>query len=195
MSPTVRSEARRRLERYLEDRASLDPNVVPVVANLAARDGDEALYDRYLERKRASAADDPEEEERFLFALASFEAPHLIDRTLELTFTDDVRPQDRAFVVARLLGGRASRLAAWRFVRDGWNDRILSMDPMLRQYVIRAMAQLTPVETADEVGAFLAARVTDETRETTAQACEQLRIDAAAVRRLAPELSAALTAR
>ena len=72
---TVRAEARRRLERYLDDRSTLDPNLVPVVAGLAARDGDGALYERYLARKRASAADDPEEEERFLFALTSFEAP------------------------------------------------------------------------------------------------------------------------
>ncbi len=34
--------------------------------------------------------------------------------------------------------------------------------------------------------------MTDETRETTAQAREQLRIDAAAVARLGPELTAAL---
>ncbi|TMA82414.1 MAG: hypothetical protein E6J72_02850, partial [Deltaproteobacteria bacterium] len=50
------------------------------------------------------------------------------------------------------------------------------MDPMLRQYVIRGMAQLTPATLAPEVGAFLEAHVTGETRETTAQAREQLRI-------------------
>lgn len=188
----VRAEARRRLERYVADRTTLDPNLVPTVAGLAARDGDAALWDRYLERKRASAADDPEEEERFLFALTSFEDPSLVERTLALTFTDDVRPQDRAFVLARLLGSRHSRLAAWRFVRDEWDTRVLTMDPMLRQYVIRGMAQLTPAAVAREVGEFLAAHVTDETRETTAQAREQLRIDAAARERIAAELSAAL---
>ena len=163
-----------------------------VVAGLAARDGDAALYDRYLARKRTSAADDPEEEERFLFALTSFEDPGLVERTLALTFTDDVRPQDRAFVLARLLGTRHSRDTAWRFVRDQWTTRILTMDPMLRQYVIRGMAQLTPAPIADEVGAFLEAHVTDETRETTAQAREQLRIDAAASMRIASELTTAL---
>ncbi len=188
----VLDEAPRRLGRYLDDRATLDPNLVPVVANLAARGGDGALYDRFLERKRASSQD-PEEEERFLYALASFEDPALVRRTLDLAFTDDVRPQDRAFVLARLLGGRASRLAAWAFVRDNWDARILTMDPMLRQYVIRGMAALTPV--AGEVGEFLAAHVTDETRETTAQAREQLRIDAAARARITPELTAVLAAR
>jgi puromycin-sensitive aminopeptidase len=185
----LRDEARRRLERYFDDRATLDPNLVPVVVGLAARDGDAALYDRYLERKRASAAADPEEEERFLNALTSFEDPRLVERTLALTFSDDVRPQDRAFVLARLLGARHSRIAAWVFVRDGWDARVLTMDPMLRQYVIRGLAQLTPASLAGEVGAFLQDRVTDETRETTAQASEQLRIDAAASARIAPDLT------
>ncbi len=190
--PAVVAETRVRLERYLTDRRTLDPNLVPTVAVLTARDGDPGLYERYLARKRASALDDPEEEERFLFALASFEDPALVARTLALTFTDDVRPQDRAFVLARLLGGRATRLAAWAFVRDHWDARILTMDPMLRQYVIRALASLTPAAVASEVGDFLAAHVTDETRETTAQAREQLRIDAAAVQRMAPALARAL---
>jgi hypothetical protein len=69
------------------------------------------------------------------------------------------------------------------------------MDPMLRQYVIRGLAQLTLAGLADEVSAFLEAHVTDETRETTAQAREQLRIDAAAARRIAVEFGAALRAR
>jgi puromycin-sensitive aminopeptidase len=190
--PAVLAEARCRLERYLADRSTLEPNLVPVVATLVARDGDAALYDRFLERKRTSAADDPEEEERFLYALASFEAPDLVARTLALTFTEDVRAQDRAFVLSRLLGGRASRHAAWEFVRDGWDERVLPMDPMLRQYVIRGMATLTSAALAGPVGEFLAAHVTDDTRETTAQAREQLRIDAAAVARMGPELTAAL---
>ena len=188
----VIAEARRRLERYLVDRAALEPNLVPVVANLVARDGDAALYERFLDRKRTSAADDPEEEERFLYGLASFENPDLISRTLALTFSDDVRPQDRAFVLSKLLGARASRFQTWEFVRDNWKDRILTMDPMLRQYVIRGMATLTPASIAGTVGEFLMRHVTDDTRETTAQACEQLRIDAAAVARMGPELTAAL---
>jgi len=193
--PAILAEARARLERYLEDRTAVDPNLAPVVAGLAARAGGAALYERYLERKRAASAGDPEEEERFLLALTSFEDPALVARTLELTFTDDVRPQDRAFVLAYLLGGRHARLAAWAFVRDHWDARILTMDPMLRQYVIRAMGGLTPAAVAGEVDAFLAAHVTEDTRETTAQAREQLRIDTAACAAIAPALTASLASR
>jgi puromycin-sensitive aminopeptidase len=189
--PAVVAEANARLARYLTDPASLDANLASAVVGIAARHGDAALYQRYLERKRA-AANDPEEEQRFLVGLTAFEDAELVDRSLALTLTDEVRPQDRAHLYARLLGSRAARTAAWQFVRQRWDDLAGRLDPMLQQNIVRALAQLTPAPMADEVLAFLPARATDETRETVAQTIEQLRIDAAVCRRLTPAVGAAL---
>lgn len=187
----VRADARRRLERYLLDRSSLDPNLASVVVGLAGRDGDAALYERYLDRKR-SAKTDPEEEQRFLLALTAFELPELIQRTLDLALGTEVRAQDRTFLLAGLLGRRASRAAAWAFVREQWDRLAALMDPMLLQNLIRALGQLTPEPVATEVRGFLAPRARDETHETIAQVTEQLAIDAAACARLQPALAAAL---
>jgi puromycin-sensitive aminopeptidase len=190
----VRAEARRRLEQYLIDRTSLDANLASVVVGLAARDGDGALYERYLERKRG-AATDPEEEQRFLLALAAFEVPDLIQRTLEFALGSEVRSQDRTFLLAGLLGRRASRLTAWDFVRAHWEQLAKLMDPMLLQNLIRGLGQLTFEPIATQVREFLLPRATEETKETIAQVTEHLAIDAAAVARLEPALSAALAAR
>ena len=184
-------EACRRLMRYLEDPSSIDPNLASVVVSIAARCGDAALYQRYLERKRA-ATSDPEEEQRFLFGLTAFERAELVQRTLSLTVSDEVRPQDRAHLFARLLGTRPSRLAAWQFVRDNWTQIVERLDPMLQQNIIRALAQLTPEPIASEVRAFLPPRSTDETRETIGQTVEQLTIDAAVCQRLTPAVTAVL---
>jgi aminopeptidase N len=184
-------EACRRLMRYLEDPSSIDPNLASVVVSIAARCGDAALYQRYLERKRA-ATSDPEEEQRFLFGLTAFERAELVQRTLSLTVSDEVRPQDRAHLFARLLGTRPSRLAAWQFVRDNWTQIVERLDPMLQQNIIRALAQLTPEPIASEVRAFLPPRSTDETRETVSQTVEQLTIDAAVCQRLTPAVTAVL---
>lgn len=191
-STTIRREARQRLERYWSDPKSLDPNLVSVVANISALDGDAALYERYLERKR-QASTDPEEEYRFLLALASFEQPALIQRTLELTFSDEVRVQDCPSLLAALLGRRQSRPAAWKFVRARWQTLTEILDPMLVQNLIRALGQVTYQPAAAEVCSFLQDHVREETRETTAQVCEQLRLDALAVERLRSELPRALT--
>ena len=187
----VVAEANRRLAAYLEDPRSIDPNLASVVVSIAARSGDAALYERYIERKRA-AASDPEDEQRFLFGLTAFERPDLVRRTLALTVSDEVRPQDRAHLFARLLGSRVSRLAAWEFIRDHWAEITQRLDPMLQQNVIRALAQVTPEPAASEVRAFLPPRTTDETRETVSQTVEQLTIDAGVCQRLTPAVTAAL---
>ena len=188
----VRDEARVRLEKYFADSTALDPNVVSVVASIAAIDGDAALFDQYVKRKR-QATSDPEEEQRFLLALGAFDDAELMARALALTMTDEVRPQDRTFLLANLLGRRASRRIGWQFVRDHWEELSSTMDPMLMQGLIRATSQLTDPSMAEEVSTFLAMRETAQTKETIAQAREQLRIDAATVARLRPALAAALS--
>ena len=190
-APALRQEAMRRAQRYLGNPSSLDPNLASVVVGLAARDGDAGLYDRYVERKH-SASTDPEEEQRFLLSLTAFEAPALIQRTLDLTLTDEVRAQDRALLFGGLFSRRAARPLTWQFVRTHWQGLTKLMDPMLLQNLVRGLGQLTYEPAATEARAFLEANVTEESRETTAQVTEQLSIDAAAVQRLQPALRQAL---
>lgn len=187
----VTAAATERLERYLSAPGSLDPNLASTVVAMAARAGDAGLYQRYLEHRRAAAAD-PEDEQRFLFGLAAFERPELVERTLALTLTEEVRPQDRPHLLARMLGNRSTRLPAWTFVRDRWPELVGALDPMLQQNLIRALSQVTPEPSAGDVRTFLAAHGSEATNETIAQAVEQLAIDAAACRRLAAEMTAAL---
>lgn len=189
---SVRVTAREQLEKYFGDSSLIDPNLASVVAALAARDGDHELYERYLARKR-QAVTDPEEEERFLYALTAFENAELIQRTLELAMTDDVRSQDRAFVLASLLARRVSRDTAWQFVRDHWDEIAKSIDPMMLQGLLRSFGHLTHEPVATEVRQFLVPRITDQTRETIAQVDERLRIDSATVTRLVKTLEAALS--
>jgi len=136
-----------------------------------------------------------ERKQRFLLALSAFEVPALIRRTLDLAVSGEVRAQDRTFLLAGLLGRRAARLTAWAFVRDRWAELAKLMDPMLMQNLIRGLGQLAFEPVASEVRAFLAPRATEGTRETIAQVSEHLGIDAAAVTRLQPALTAALQRR
>ena len=106
-----------------------------------------------------------------------------------------MRAQDRAFLLAGLLARRASRSAAWAFVRARWDELAALMDPMLLQNLIRALGQLTYEPAASEVRDLIAAHGSDETRETVAQVTEHLGIDAAAVVRLQPALATALKGR
>src|SRR5262249_56474790 len=101
-APDVLAEARRRLDAYLVDRSTLEPNLAEPVVGLAARIGNSALYDRY--REVAAAARTPQEQRRFLLNLASFRIPDGVQRTLDALLTPEIPTQDVAFLLMRLFG-------------------------------------------------------------------------------------------
>src|SRR5207247_2066878 len=117
-APAVLAEARRRLDAYLADRNALEPNLADPVVALAARVGDEALYERY--RAAVAAAATPQERRRFLLGLGSFRTPAARERTLAALLTPEIPTQDVAFLLMRLLGNPAARGAAWRFMTRRW---------------------------------------------------------------------------
>ena len=77
--------------------AIVDPNVLPALIAVLAHAGDQARYEAFLERFRAAAT--PQEEQRYLYALAGFQQPALVEQTLARTINGEIRTQDAPFVV------------------------------------------------------------------------------------------------
>jgi len=118
--PEVIDRARQFVRNLLDDPRSVDPSLADTMIHIAARSGDEALYNTYLSRVRR--ARDGQEKYRFLMGLVSFKSPALVRRTIELTLTDVVRPQDATSIVGKLLGNPDSAEAAWDVVRERWKE-------------------------------------------------------------------------
>jgi hypothetical protein len=91
------------------------------VLRTAAASGDRALYDRYA-AQLAKVKGTPEEYYRFLNALAWFQEPALVQRTLEFAVSSEVRTQDGPTLIALLLSSRDSRDAAWTFTKGRWAE-------------------------------------------------------------------------
>ena len=53
--------------------------------------------------RRFKTAQTPQEETRYLFALANFRLPELIDRTLDLTINGEVRTQNSPYLMRGIL--------------------------------------------------------------------------------------------
>jgi hypothetical protein len=66
----------------------------------------------------------PQEQLRYLFALARFRDPELFDRLLASCLTDDVRPQDGPFLLATATTNRDLGDRAWRFIAEHWDQAI-----------------------------------------------------------------------
>jgi puromycin-sensitive aminopeptidase len=168
--PAIQREAAARYQ----DAARLDPNVLPAVINVLAHVGDSARYDEFLKRFRAAAT--PQEEQRYLYALAAFRQPALIQQTLERTINGEIRTQDAPFVARALLMGVYAREQAWTFVKANWD----TMDRLYPKHGLRRMAEgvigLATPELEREVHEFFASRKIDFGGKTLEQYLEQLRV-------------------
>jgi len=154
--------------------ADVDPNVLPAVIGVLAHAGDSARYDEFLKKFRSATT--PQEEQRYLYALAAFRQPELVSQTLNRTTNGEFRTQDAPFVVRALLTSVHGRELAWEFVKTSW-------DTMERQYPkagLRRLAEgvigLATPELERDVHAFFKARRPEFGGKTLEQYLEQLRI-------------------
>ena len=118
--PEVLAQARTFAHQYVADPLAIDPSMANTVVNLAALEGDAALYDEFLAATKTARA--PEEYYRFLYALARFSDPALLTRTLEYALTPDVRGQDFGSLLGAVMTNPAGTDLAWNFAREHWAE-------------------------------------------------------------------------
>jgi puromycin-sensitive aminopeptidase len=180
-APAVLNEARRRLDGYLADRGSLEPNLADAVAGLAARVGDEALYDRY--REVASAARTPQEQRRFLLCLPMFRTRETIRRTLRSLLTPEVPTQDVAFLLMRMFANPVGGPEAWAHVMRHWSGLRRRVPPLMLARLVDATPALREPRYARELRAFFKEHPLPEAARALKQASERFRLNAELRRR------------
>ena len=75
-------------------------------------------YEDFLERFRHARS--PQEEQRYLYALAGFRQAELLTQTLQRTLDGEIRSQDAPYVVRAILASVWGRGQAWEFVKGHW---------------------------------------------------------------------------
>jgi puromycin-sensitive aminopeptidase len=153
---------------------AVDANVLAAVVPVLAFAGGPDRYEDF-ERRRKSART-PQEEQRYLLALAAFRQPELIDRTLSRTLDGTVRSQDAAFVLRALLLNVDARRRAWEFVRNNW-ERLSRTIPLpgLRRLCEGVLGLARP-DWELEVREFVAAGRINLGGKTLEQQLEQLHV-------------------
>jgi puromycin-sensitive aminopeptidase len=172
--PVVQGRAAEQFGAHQVDASGVDANVWAAVIAILGHAADERRYDDFLARFKSAKT--PQEEQRYLYALAACRVPAQVAATLRRTLDGEFRTQDAPFVVRSLLSSVHGRAAAWRFVQDKW-------DEMNRQYPatgVRRMCEgvtgLATPEWEADVHAFFRGRNIDLGGKTLAQYLEQLRI-------------------
>ena len=190
----VRHGALERALRHLDGAEPLHPDGAGVILSVAATDGDDKLWDRYVQRMQSAQAGDAQEEARFRQALVAFEDEHVARRTADAIFSPLIRTQDRGLMVIPFLQNRHTRDVGWEAIRERWDTDIATAEPLLKQRFVNAVSQLSTQRYRDEATQFLEAKRTSDIAEAVKQSVERLRINSAAAERLAKELEEALAA-
>ncbi|WP_455388136.1 M1 family metallopeptidase [Petrachloros mirabilis] len=159
------------------DAEAVDPNLTPALVSIMAFTGDPARYDSFIEQFRKAAT--PQEERRYLFSLAAFKQPALLDRTLHMTLNGEIRVQDAPFVVSAVMSSVYGREQGWHFVKTNWDQ----MDRRFPKQGLRRMCGgitgLCTSELEQDVREFFTTRNIDLGGKTLEQYLEQLRITVA----------------
>jgi hypothetical protein len=124
-----------------------------------------------------------------------FRDPDLLGRTLALATSEAIRPQDAPFMLARCMSNRDVGPAAWRYVRDRWDELVARSAPSNVIYLASGALSLTTPEEVADVQAFFAEHDIPQNQLTLAQGLERQRLMAALRQRATPDLEARFAAR
>jgi aminopeptidase N/puromycin-sensitive aminopeptidase len=187
----VQAEAEARLQKYLQEPASLDASLADQVVRLGALQGSAARWEDF--RARSQAAKIPELSLRFRYALTSFEDPALIERTLALTLTDEVPSEDVMGMIAMVLSNPRGRAAAWAFFQKHFAELQKKAPAFGFSRVIVATGRLCDDAARAEVTKFFAAHPVEAAERRVAQAVQSIQLCSDLKKREAANLAKWLT--
>ena len=150
--PDVISEARELALRYLDNAASVEPSLASVATNIAASNGDAALFDK-LQRTYETATD-PQIQENALRLLGRFRDPELQRRSLEYAVSGKVRNQDATFQLILPMRNPETRDEAWDFVRQNWEKVRAEFTTAMGGYLVSGTGAFCTAEKRSEVEQF-----------------------------------------
>ncbi|MDR3612070.1 MAG: M1 family metallopeptidase [Candidatus Obscuribacterales bacterium] len=117
--PTI-EEARQYFKTYLQTPEQIEGGMLAPMTVIVAFNGDGNDYEQIL--KLYKTAKSSEVEHRNLDALMCFRQPDLLERTLKMTLTDDIRTQDAPRLLQDGLSYRYSQKATWAFIKQHWAE-------------------------------------------------------------------------
>jgi puromycin-sensitive aminopeptidase len=188
--PEVRAEALRRFDQAGGGGPPLDPDLEAAVLEVVAdhlRPGD---YDTCYHRYRAAST--PQEELRYLNALAAFPDTELATRTLELALSE-VRAQNGPLLITSLLANRVGGPAVFDLLAERFDEALSRFPVNSHARMLQGIRTLCHDRAlAEKVTDFLTAHPLRAGQRSVDQAIERLWVNVAFVERERPTLTTTL---
>ena len=175
--PAVQAEAHRLHDAAQAGDVDLDPDLASAILSVVACSGGPEDFEVFLEHYRRPTT--PQEEMRYLYALAGFTDPSLAARAFELARTE-VRSQNAPFLIALLLANRDNGPATWERVRDRWDELVERIPTNIFPRMLGGVTTLCrDPQLASDVTSFIRAHPLVIGQRTVDQTLERLGINVA----------------
>lgn len=166
--------ARKLFQQYENSPDSVDRNLIPALVAIIAHTGGREDYEKFYAKFKTAKT--PQEETRYLFALAGFRVQALIARTLELTINGEVRTQNAPYLMRGILLNEQAREKAWAFMKARWEEMLrLYPDNAIPRMCEGIVGLVTPEFEAD-VREFFAKHPVKQGAKQIEQHLERLRV-------------------
>jgi puromycin-sensitive aminopeptidase len=185
---TTQARAAELFEEQLVSPDTVDPPVVAAVVGVVAATAGPAPYERFVERFQSATT--PQEQLRYLYALADFPDEDLMARTLEFVLGPEVRTQNAPYVLGRCIANRDRGDQAWRFVREHWDHANAAFPDSSIVRMVDPVKTLTRPDQLVDVAGFFAEHDIPQAAKTLQQVLERQWVNGAVRAREAPDLAA-----
>jgi aminopeptidase N len=143
------SEARQYFAKYITDPNSVSPDLVSVIENIVAHNGNQHDYEQMKSVWKNGPT--PSARNRALMALSLFRVPTIVDQTLAMTTSDEVKLQDSPNLLSSTLRQKDNNAQAWKFLTGHWQDIATKYPPFM---IGRLVGGESGVRTQSEANAF-----------------------------------------
>ena len=176
--------------------SAVDANLAAVVTRLDALRGTAQTLDNFVAeyRRRRERRAAPEEQLRYLGAMAAFEKPALAQAVLDLCLGDTVPQESMVSLLRPLLSRPATTELTWRFLQERWSEVVSRAGLMQLSRLVEGLGAL-PLSRKRQVESFFTAHPVEEARRALAQALEEMALRDELRRREGPRLAAWLARR
>src|SRR6476469_9337875 len=139
-------------QQYLKDPNSVDASIAKDVLGVAARFGNEELFQQYVSAMGRMRS--PEQFYNVGGALSEFREPKIVEKVLELSVSDEVRNQDAAGLIAKVLINSDNQKTAWDWVKAHWPAVEKKITMSSGTEIVNATRRFCSAELNDDVQQF-----------------------------------------
>ncbi len=178
------------LARADQDPSAVDAALVPASVTVVAATGDDADFSNFVDRWRN--ASNPQEEMRYLYALADFDQPSTAAKVLEMISAQEIRSQNTGLLLNRMIGQRDTGRTTFEWVRNHWAELNDYLPTSMIDRMVGSLPTLDTAQDAAVAAEFFAANPIPQAAKTLQQILERQRVAVAAREREAERLSSFL---